>query len=253
LFDCEKDLRAAADQVGIALTEPLLATFRAYASELIDWNQRINLTRIVDPGEICVKHFVDSLSVLNVLRLDPTATVVDVGAGAGFPGLPIKILVPDISLVLVESIGKKVQFLEHIIPRLGLEHARAIAGRAEELGRHPEYRETFSVAVSRSVAPLFVLGEYMLPLLAIGGTAVCYKGCEVAHEIDEAASHVRLLGGELDPPITVQMSALHRPRVLVLMRKVRPTPTDYPRRPGVARKRYRHESAVRLDSTRHSA
>jgi 16S rRNA (guanine527-N7)-methyltransferase len=224
-----------AREMGIELTPAHLAAFDTYYAELIAWNARVNLTTITDRAEVDLKHFADSLSAS--LALDrKNVALVDLGAGAGFPGLPLAIVFPDLRVTLVEATGKKVAFLEHLIAQLALSNARAIHSRAEDLGRAPEHRARYDIAIARAVADLAVLVEYALPLLCVGGKFIALKGVDVADEIEHARGALDLLGGKIYATIPVQLSGLEV-RHLVVVAKTRETPNVYPRRAGMAEKK----------------
>lgn len=223
---------------GFSVDDHLLAQFGIYCRELKDWNSRINLTSITDDLEIIDKHFIDSLLLVRNEPLAHGMKVADVGAGAGFPGIPIKIFQPDIQLTLLESIGKKTKFLEHIIGRLELENVDVVNARAEEVARSPEHREQYDLVVARTVARMRVLAEYCLPLLSVGGRFVAYKGRETTTEIKEAEIAIEKLGGQLENvewDTSVPDNADRRS--LVSIKKIRGTPDKYPRRPGVPRQK----------------
>ena len=228
-------LRAEAEARGLALSEAQLAQFETYTAELVEWNSRFNLTRITDYDAVQVQHFLDSLAVLIGAgdAFPNGARVVDVGTGAGLPGLALKIARPDLRVTLADSVGKKVQFLAHMIERLGLTDTVAVHARAEELGRDRAHRAAYDVAVARAVADLAVLAEYLLPLVRIGGTAIAQKGAHGEEEVARAVKAIRTLGGG-PPRLTVyRLPGLDDPRSLVLIPKTRPTPPAYPRRPGL--------------------
>jgi len=229
-----------ANRLGLELTADQLARFRRYYEELVTWNTRVNLTTILEWEAVQVQHFLDSLTCVRVL---PTAvqsspyTIVDIGAGAGFPGVALKIALPHIRLTLVESVRKKAAFLQHLVQKLGLTEAEVLVLRAEEAGRQPVHREVYDMAVARAVAALPVLAEYMLPLVRIGGLAIAMKGREVEQEIAAAAGALALLGGQLQTTLPVDLPGLKERRHLVILDKVHPTPDKYPRRPGMPAKR----------------
>jgi len=234
----------AARELGLMLGAEHLRAFQVYYQELIAWNKRVNLTAITGYEEVQIKHFLDSISCL--LAIDklpssishmPSAKVIDVGTGAGFPGLPIKILRPEVRLTLLESMGKKTDFLKHIIERLGLEGVEVVKGRAEEFGRKPAYRERYDIALARALAGLPVLVEYALPFCRVGGVFIAQKGAEVEEEVEAAQKAMSTLGGRLQQVIRVQLPTLDRPRHLIVMEKIAPTPAKYPRRPGIPAKR----------------
>jgi 16S rRNA (guanine527-N7)-methyltransferase len=233
-----EQLVAGARAWGLELTPEQVAAFQVYYEELVAWNRRVNLTSITEYEEVQTKHFLDSLSCLQVLHdLSASPSCIDIGAGAGFPGLPLKIVMPQMRLTLLESTGKKVDFLEHVVAKLRLPGAAVVRGRAEELGRQTELRESFDVAVARAVASLSVLVEYALPLVRVGGVFVAQKSREVEDEVNAAGGAIALLGGELTEVRAVEVPGLDAPRSLVVVAKVSPTPEKYPRRPGIPAKR----------------
>ncbi len=231
-------LQENASQFNLSLTEAQLNAFERYLQELITWNERVNLTGILDPAEIVVKHFLDSLSVYLALRdLPSPLSLIDVGSGAGFPGLPLKIALPGLRLTLLEATGKKTAFLQHIVDTLKLTGVTVVTARAEETGRRPEHRQRYDVAVARAVAPLPVLAEYTLPLIKVGGRAILQKGQHPADEIKQAANALGILGGRINQVLPVIVPGLSAERHLVVIQKNKPTPPQYPRRPGLAAKK----------------
>jgi 16S rRNA (guanine527-N7)-methyltransferase len=233
-----EQLVAGARAWGLELTAEQVQAFERYYQELMAWNERVNLTSVTDREGAQVKHFLDSLSCLQVLdTLSPGVRCIDIGAGAGFPGLPLKMVRPNVRMTLLESVGKKVGFLDHIVKVLGLEDVDVVQGRAEELGRHRDYREVFGVALARAVAQMAVLVEYSLPLVRVGGVFVAQKGSAVEEEVEAARGAMTLLGGELAEIRAVDVPGLDAPRHLVVVAKVAPTPGKYPRRPGIPAKR----------------
>lgn len=223
---------------GFPVDDHLLTQFGIYRRELKDWNSRSSLTAITDDLDIIDKHFIDSLLLVRCEPLEYGIKVADVGTGAGFPGLPIKIYQPDIRLSLLESIGKKANFLEHIIAELELENVDVINDRAEVVARSSEHREQYGLVVARSVARLRILAEYCLPLVSVGGSFVAYKGHEAATEVQEAEAALEKLGGQFQKiEWDVGIAANAERRALVFTKKVGKTPDKYPRRPGVPRKR----------------
>lgn len=231
-------LEAGAEEWGLILTPDQVEAFELYYRQLVVWNERANLTAITDCEEVQIRHFLDSLSCLQVLTdLSPEARCIDIGAGAGFPGLPLKIIRPQLRLTLLESTGKKVRFLDHMVRKLGLQGVELIKGRAEELGRRPDRRESYDVALARAVAQLPVLLEYALPLLKLGGVFVAQKGMEIEDEVEDARPAMEILGGRIKEVKTVQLPGMEAPRHLVVVEKVAPTPQKYPRRVGLPGKR----------------
>jgi len=223
--------------LGIRLTPAQLDKFRIYADELVAWNARVNLTAICEPEQIQLKHFLDSLSVLLVWRGNAGAAVVDVGAGAGFPGVPLKIVMPQLKLTLIEATGKKVEFLNHIIGRLGLDQTTALHARAEEVAHQPAHRERYELVLARAVATLAELLELTLPFAALGGSVIVHKGAAAQQEVHDAAQAFSILGGVLDRIVPVELPGVTEERQLILVKKVARTPESYPRRPGMPHKR----------------
>lgn len=232
------DLRSAAlSLVGLSLSSQQVSAFDRYAAELVEWNRRFNLTAITDREQIEVKHFLDSLTCLLAMRGRSLGRAVDVGTGAGFPGLPLRITCPGLRLTLVESVGKKAQFCRHVVKVLGLEGVEVIHARAEEVGRWPDHRESYDWALARAVAPLPVLVEYLMPLLKVGGRAVAQKGETGPAEAHAAEKALGLLGGRLLQLIPVEIPGVAEARYLVVMEKTAATPPQYPRRQGIAARR----------------
>ena len=231
-------LEAGAEEWGLILTPDQVEAFELYYQQLVVWNERANLTAITDYEEVQIRHFLDSLSCLQVLTdLSPEVRCIDIGAGAGFPGLPLKIIRPQLRLTLLESTGKKVRFLEQMVRKLGVQGVELIKGRAEELGRRPDCRESYDVALARAVAQLPVLLEYALPLLKLRGVFVAQKGMEIEDEVEDARPAMEILGGRIKEVKTVQVPGIEAPRHLVVVEKVVPTPQEYPRRAGIPAKR----------------
>lgn len=237
------DLRPLAEgaaALGVSLDAGQLACFARYRELLLDWNTRINLTAITDPAEIITRHFLDSLTC--VLAFPPEAravprTLLDVGAGAGFPGLPLAIALPSWRVTLLEATAKKVRFLEAVIAALALPNATTLTGRAEELARRPEHRAAFDAVAARAVAALPTLLEYCCPFARAGGTIVMPKKGELAAELAAGAKAAPLLGAQLLPPVPIPLAALADGRVLVVARQERPCPPQYPRPAGASTKR----------------
>ncbi|NJM05075.1 16S rRNA (guanine(527)-N(7))-methyltransferase RsmG [Candidatus Gracilibacteria bacterium] len=220
---------------GLALTDDQLARFAQYAHELLLCNEKINLTAITEPEAIYRRHFLDSLSCARFWG-DTPIRLIDIGSGAGFPGIPLKILRPELHLTLVESVGKKAAFLEHITRMLYLDHVRILSARAEEVGRDSQHREHYDVAVVRAVADLRVLAEYCLPLVRVGGRMLAPKSLAAHAEIDAANSAIQLLGGNAPYLENVTIPGLET-RLMVVVTKALPTPAAYPRAVGVPAKK----------------
>lgn len=229
--------------MGIELSEEQLARFQRFSAFLLEWNRRFNLTAIDSPEQVEVRHFLDSLSCLMVLpqitleegplHLGMPLTAIDIGAGAGFPGLALKIAWPALRLTLLEATGKKVRFLEHVIAELGLHHVIAIHGRAEELAHQPEHRAAYDLALARAVAPLSPLLELTLPFLRLHGWLLAWKGPAAAAEVMASERAMTVLGGRLHRIFPIEVPYLAEDRFIVAVQKAHPTPEQFPRRAGV--------------------
>jgi 16S rRNA (guanine527-N7)-methyltransferase len=222
---------------GLSLAETQLAQFQTYQALLIEWNAQMNLTAVRDPLQIEIRHFLDSLSCATVTGDLNGRSLIDVGTGAGFPGLPLKILYPDLQLTLLDSVGKKTRFLEAVVAALALSDATVLTERAEIVGQLAAHRGRYDWAVARSVAELRVLVELLLPLCRIGGHALAQKGANAAAEIKAAMPAIALLGGTTPHLSTVHLPGIEEPHNLVVIPKVEETDGRYPRRPGVPAKR----------------
>ena len=220
-------LKQTAAGAGFQLTEGQLAAFAQYAAMLVDWNQRMNLTAITAPEEIAVKHFLDSMMLLRYAALPQGGSLIDVGTGAGFPGIPVKLLREDLRLTLLDSLNKRVTFLRAVSEALGQDNA-CIHARAEEGGRRPELREQFDCATARAVASLRVLAEYCLPYVKVGGVFAVLKGPEIEEELAEAKPAIRALGGRIQAVEAYELPG-GQGRSIVLVQKISQTSTKYPR------------------------
>lgn len=223
--------------LGIRLTAAQLKAFEVYERELIKWNARYNLTAIDDPNKIRIKHFLDSLTCILAIRDTSTERVIDVGTGAGFPGIPLKIVCPTMQLTLVESVGKKANFCRHIVETLELEEVEIKQERVEAVSCQPEQRQNYDWAFARAVAALPVLVEYLLPLVRVGGYALAMKGESGPAEAHTAEHAMQLLGGQLDKLVKVTLPGVEDERFLVVISKTASTPDRYPRRVGVPSKK----------------
>ena len=229
-------LAAGAREFDLDLSPAQLDQFARYADLLIDWNLRFNLTAIVEPREIVIRHFLDSLSAIRSIPPGPLK-LIDVGAGAGLPGLPIKLARPEVSLALLEATRKKCDFLKAVIDELQLTDVQVINARAEDAGRAAEHREVYDVAIARAVGEMSVLLEYLLPLVRIGGRAIAQKSREVLNEVQHAELALSTLGGKLDDIVAVKVPELNEARYLVVIEKIAATPEKYPRRAGMPSKK----------------
>ncbi len=224
-------------QLGLHLTRAQLSALSLYERELVDWNAHFNLTAIRDPQEIHIKHFLDLLTCLLVLREKSIGRLIDIGTGAGFPGIPIKILYPKMQLTLVESVGKKAEFCRHVVRILDLQGVEVVQERAESLGQNPSHREQYDWAVARAVAILPVLAEFLLPFVRVGGSMLAMKGESGPAEAHSAERALRVLGGHLRQLLPVTLPGVAEERYLVVIDKVAATPNGYPRKVGIPSKR----------------
>lgn len=237
-------LISGADMLHIPLTAQQVQQFQAYADLLAAWNQKMNLTAIVDSEGVQIKHFLDSLVGLPLITEEVRASLppaqalhcLDVGTGAGFPAVPLKIVWPSLKLTLLDGTGKKIRFLKQVVSTLALKNVELVQGRAEELGRHQHFRGQFDLVTARAVARLNTLVEYLLPFVRRDGLAVIYKGPHAAEEFMEAQNAIDVLGGETVRFVPVQVPSLAEERRILLIKKKRKTPKLYPRQQGLPRK-----------------
>jgi len=236
-----KELIEGAGKLGIELNTRQVKQFELYYQELIEWNKKINLTAITDYSSVQVKHFLDSLTVTLALPQEemerPDFDIIDIGTGAGFPGVPLKILLPQPRLVLIEPTTKKTAFLRHIIDKLELENIEILNSRAEEAAHLSPYREQFAMVLSRAVASLPALVELTLPFCRIGGRFIAQKKGGIDQEINQAEKAIAALGGKLDQIKKIELDEFEDMRYLVIVDKIYPTPNKYPRRPGLPKRR----------------
>lgn len=225
-------LRDGAAVYGLALTEVQLEQFDKYFQLLIEWNEKINLTAITEPREVAVKHMIDSLTCWDDDRFDNNIRVIDVGTGAGFPGIPLKIFRPDIRLTLLDSLNKRIKFLQLVVDELGLHGVECIHARAEEGARNKELREQFDLVVSRAVARLPVLAEYCLPFVKKGGTFAALKGMKYGEEAESATKALAVLGGGKAECVEVKLPYIDDKRAVIYVKKEKSTPKIYPRKAG---------------------
>lgn len=233
----DKLLRDAQQLFGLALSPKQMAQLATYERELLEWNEKFNLTAIRDVEGIRAKHFLDSLSCSLAWKEQVPRRLIDVGTGAGFPGIVLKVLYPNLKLTLVESVGKKATFCKHVVDSLGLENVEILAERAEDVGRNPAHREKYDWAVARAVAALPVLVEYLLPLVKVGGGVLAQKGESGPAEAQASANALKLLGGRLRQLVKVELPGVADERFLVLIDKSAATPSAYPRKAGLAAKK----------------
>ncbi len=229
----EKLVHQAQQLFGVHLTGRQVVALMTFESELLSWNEKFNLTAIRDAEGIRTKHFLDSFSCALAWKESPPRRLIDIGTGAGFPGIPLKILYPPMRLTLVESVGKKANFCRHMVETLKLEVTEVITARGEDVGQMPAHREAYDWAVARAVATLPVLAEYLLPLVQVGGAMLAQKGQSGPAETHKAEKAFKLLGGRTRQLLPVTLPGVADERFLVVVDKVAATPPQYPRKPGI--------------------
>lgn len=239
LMNLREIMSSGLKEMNLAATTEQLKLFEQFTDLMLDWNEKVNLTAILEPEEIVTKHYLDSLVPLlyqEKYKLD-FSSILDMGTGGGFPGMPLKILLPEIKVILADSLNKRIAYLNHVIEELGLQNIQAVHGRAEDLGQDPGYRERFSIVFSRAVARLNVLAEYCLPLVQVGGHFVALKGPDLEEELAEGKAAIKALGGKTEGVEVLELPLSHDPRTLVIVKKLESTAKKYPRRAGLPAKK----------------
>lgn len=229
-------LQSKAEQLGIRLSEKQLEQFQCYYERLIEKNKVMNLTAITEYEEVVDKHFIDSILLGSVKELSGKKRVIDVGTGAGFPGIPLKIVYPELEITLLDSLNKRVKFLNEVIEELGLTGIQAVHSRAEDLAQDAAHRQQYDICVSRAVANLATLSEYCIPFVKQGGYFISYKSTQIEEELKQAKKAVQVLGGTLEQIETVQIPGTTIERQFVMIRKSGTTPKKFPRKAGTASK-----------------
>ena len=230
----KKILERYLEKLEIKLDEKQMTQFYEYMKLLIEWNEKINLTAITEPEEIILKHFVDSLTIAKYIKKD--AQLVDVGTGAGFPGIPLKIYRKDIKITLMDSLNKRINFLKEVIEKLGLKEIKTVHSRAEEFGKNKNYREKFDISTSRAVANMSTLAEYLIPCLKESGIAIAMKGPDVEEELEKSKNAIQTLGGEISNIENFNLPDSDIKRNVILIKKIKKTPAKFPRKPGTPAK-----------------
>lgn len=225
-------LKDSCNKMGIPIEDKQINQLIQYKNLLLEWNQKINLTAITEESEIIIKHFVDSISIIKHMNFSEKFSMIDVGTGAGFPGIPIKIMVPAVSLTLLDSLNKRILFLEQLIQKLELEQVCCIHGRAEDVGKDNFYREKYDYCVSRAVAPLSILSEYCLPFVKKNGFFISSKGPNVKEELQQAESAIQILGGKIRNISQIEIPNSDMIHSVITIEKIINTPLQYPRKPG---------------------
>ncbi len=222
--------------LGYNIEENKTDKFQKYSEMLVEWNEKMNLTSIVDPEGIAVKHFLDSVAPIFSFEIKENSKVIDVGTGAGFPGIPIKIIREDLEFTYLDSLNKRINFLKEVSDNLGFENVEFVHGRAEEAGQNKLYREKFDLAVSRAVAPLKILSEYSIPLLKVGGTFAAFKAFDIDEELNDAKAMIGSLGGKIKDITEVEIPKSDLVRKIVLIEKIKETPKQFPRKANKIKK-----------------
>lgn len=228
-----ENFKRKASALGVELSEKQLEQFRQYYEMLVEKNKVMNLTAITEWDEVIDKHFIDSISLIKACDLSGDKYILDLGCGAGFPGIPLKIAYPNLKIVLLDSLNKRILFLQEVIEALGLENVEALHGRAEDYARKAEYREKFDYCVSRAVANLTTLSEYCIPYVKEGGSFISYKSGKVKEELKEVKTALFLLGGKVEDTVTFELPETDMERIFVKIKKEKKTPKKYPRKAGL--------------------
>lgn len=225
-------------EFNIELSDKQIEQFHQYYDLLVEWNSFMNLTAITEWEEVVTKHFIDSLSLIKVVKdlKDKPYKIIDIGTGAGFPGIPLKIVFPNLKITLMDSLNKRVKFLNEVIDRLGLKDIEAVHGRAEEMGQNSKYRETYDIAVSRAVANMTVLSELCIPFVTVEGKFISYKSSKIDEEYTMAKNAIGILGGEYLEQVEFDLPDSDIYRNMFVIKKIKVTPKKYPRKPGTPAK-----------------
>ena len=231
----KEEMNKFLDIIKLTLNDEQIISFYKYMNLLIEKNKVMNLTAITDPEEIIIKHFMDSLTISKYL--EDNSKIIDVGTGAGFPGIPVKMQNDTLEICLLDSLNKRINFLQEVINENKINKIKAIHGRAEDFGQNREYREKYNYAVSRAVAPLNILLEYMMPFVTIGGICICMKGNIQAEEIEKGKNAAAILGGEIIKTERFKLLDTENERAIILVKKTKQTPKIYPRNPGTPSKK----------------
>lgn len=231
-----EEFQGMLQEKGINLSSEQMSQYETYYQTLVEWNEKMNLTAITDKPEVYLKHFYDSISAAFYFDLKGPLKVCDVGAGAGFPSIPIKIAFPELHITIVDSLNKRINFLEHLAKELNLQNVRFIHDRAETFGQNKDHREAYDVVTARAVARLSVLSELCLPLVKVGGTFIAMKAASAKEELDVGKKAITTLGGKMKAIHSFTMPIEESERNIVIIQKEKPTPKKYPRKPGVPNK-----------------
>ena len=221
-------------EINISFSEKQIENFYKYMNMLIEWNKKINLTAIIEPKDIILKHFIDSLTILKYINKEDK--IIDVGTGAGFPGIPLKIMKEDTDITLLDSLNKRINFLNEVIKELNLQNIKTVHSRIEDAGKDIIHREKYDITISRAVSNLSTLSEYMIPLTKINGYCICMKGAEVEYEILKSEYAINLLGGSIYKKEELNLTKNDNKRNIIILKKDKKTPKEYPRKAGIPTK-----------------
>ena len=224
------------EMLSVEVDRKKIDQFNQFYDLIVEWNNVMNLTAITDYKDVVEKHFLDSLSIERILKLDDIKAVMDVGTGAGFPGMPLKIIYPELKITLLDSLSKRVKFLNEVIRQLELKNIDTIHGRAEDIGKNENYREKYDLCVSRAVANLATLSEYCMPFVRVGGVFVSYKSGDIDEEVLKSKKAISLFGGKIDEVVKFQLPGTDINRAFVKIKKIKGTPKKYPRKSGIPSK-----------------
>ena len=222
------------EKLNLTLTEEQIEKFYNYMNLLIEWNKKINLTAIVEPKDIILKHFIDSLTIEKYIKKGEN--IIDVGTGAGFPGIPLKIAREDLKITLADSLNKRINFLNEVINKLDLKNIETIHTRAEELGKNKKYREKFDIATSRAVANMSTLSEYLIPFIKVEGKCICMKSSDIDTELENAKNAINILGCKIESKDKFNLPNSDLGRSVIILKKVKNTPSKFPRKAGTPAK-----------------
>lgn len=228
----EKDLKS----FGVSLSEKQIEQFLTYYEMLVEWNEFMNLTAITEYGDVLKKHFVDSISLIKAYDVSKNVKVIDIGTGAGFPGLALKIAYPNLQMTLLDSLNKRIKFLDEVIAKLGLTDIDTIHGRAEDFAKPDKLREKYDLCVSRAVANMSTLSEFCLPFVKVGGKFISYKSEKITEEMETAGKAISILGGKVEGQVEFTLPDSDIYRNLFIIKKEKPTPGKYPRKAGLPAK-----------------
>ena len=223
------------EKINVKLNDKQIEDFYCYMNELVEWNKNINLTAITEQNEVIQKHFIDSLTILKYL--EDNSRIIDVGTGAGFPGIPLKVSNETLDITLLDSLNKRILFLDNIIEKIRLSKIKTVHSRVEDAAINPQYREKYDVATSRAVAQLNVLLEYLLPLVRVGGKCICMKGGNIEEELQNSKKALEILGGKVENIESFELPNSDIKRNIIIIKKVKNTPKAYPRKAGTPSKK----------------